>query len=380
MFRIGYDAKRLFHNFTGLGNYSRTLLKNLATFYPDNEYFLYSPRVRKTPETTFFLHSPIFSVHEAQRGPGACWRTFSIKNTLKRHKIQLYHGLSHELPLGMQPSGIRTVVTMHDLAFKRFPQHYPWFDRQVYDWKCRTACEQADMIVAISEHTRRDIMAYYDIAPEKIRVIYQSCHERFQQEKSQKTIDYVLKKYRLPTDYLLFVGSLTERKNPMVLLEAILALPPALRLPLVLIGEGKTYKARMQAYIQRHGLQSLVIFLKPEFEDMPAIYQQADVFLYPSHYEGFGIPVLEALYSETPVITTRASSLPEAAGPDSLLTDPGRPDEIAAGIEKILTDTDFRRHMIRQGWQYAQQFQGEVLTDQLFSLYEEVLQADAIGY
>lgn len=379
MFRIGYDAKRLFNNFTGLGNYSRTLLKNLATFYPDNEYFLYSPRIRKSPETTFFLHSPIFSVHGPTRGSGAWWRTFSMKSALKRHRIQLYHGLSHELPVGIRQTGIRTIVTIHDLAFRRFPQYYPWADRLVYDWKCRTACAQADHVVAISESTRRDIVDYYGIAPEKVSVIYQSCHERFQQEKSQKTIDYVLKKYQLPRDYLLFVGSLTERKDPMVLLEALRALPEGLRLPLVVIGEGKTYKAKMQAFIRRHGLSALVYFLKPAFEDMPAIYQQADVFLYPSHYEGFGIPVLEALYSETPVITTRVSSLPEAAGPGALLTDPGRPDEIAAGIEKILTETAFRRQMITQGLQYAQRFQGELLTDQMFALYEDVLQKDAIG-
>ncbi len=379
MFRIGYDAKRLFTNFTGLGNYSRTLLRNLASFYPDNEYFLYTPRVWKSPETTFFLNSPLFSVHRPKRGIGAWWRSFSVVNDLKRHKIQLFHGLSHEIPAGIRQAGIPTIVTMHDLAFKRYPSFYPFLDRQVYDIKFRHACQKADRIVAISEHTKRDIIEFYGIAPEQIVVIYQSCHERFQQEKSQKTIDYVLKKYQLPRDYFLFVGALNERKNLLAVLEAMVQLPQDLQLPLVVIGEGQLYKKKVLDFVQRHRLQRMVYFVRPEFEDMPAIYQQADVFIYPSFYEGFGIPILEALFSETPVITSNVSSLPEAAGPDSWLVQPDHPEEIAAGIEKILSDEAFRRHMIEKGYQYAQRFQGELLTDQMMELYEDVLDIDAVA-
>lgn len=378
MFRIGYDAKRLFNNFTGLGNYSRTLLQNMATYYPDNEYFLYTPRVNKSPETAFFLNSPLFSVHAPRRGSGAWWRSFSVVNDLKRHKIQLFHGLSHEIPSGVRKAGIPSVVTMHDLAFKRFPHFYPFFDRHIYDFKFRYACQHAERIVAISESTRNDVVEFYDIAPEKISVIYQSCHERFQQEKSQKTIDYILKKYQLPKDYLLFVGSLSERKNPLAILQAMVQLPSALQLPLVIIGDGQPYKKKIQDFAQRHKMQRKVLFIRPEYEDMPAIYQQADVFIYPSFYEGFGIPILEALFSETPVITSNVSSLPEAAGPDSWLVNPDRADEIAAGIQKILEDQAFRRNMIEKGYQYAQRFQGDLLSDQMMELYEDVLKMDAI--
>ncbi len=379
MFRIGYDAKRLFNNFTGLGNYSRTLLRNMATFYPDNEYFLYTPRIFKNPETAFFLNSPLFSVHKPQRGLGAWWRSFSVVKDLKRHKIQLFHGLSHEIPANVRQTGIPTVVTMHDLAFKRYPSFYPFIDRQIYDIKFRHACRQADRIVAISESTKKDIIEFYGIPEEKIAVIYQSCHERFQQEKSQKTIDYVLKKYQLPRDYFLFVGSLSERKNPLAVLQAITQLPRNLQLPLVIIGEGQSYKNRVLDYMRKHGMERKVFFIKPEYEDMPAIYQQADIFLYPSFYEGFGIPILEALFSETPVITTNVSSLPEAAGPDSWLVQPGKPEQIAEGMQKILTDEAFRRNMIEKGYQYAQRFQGDVLTDQMMELYEDVLNIDAVA-
>ncbi len=374
MYRIGYDAKRLFNNFTGLGNYSRTLLHNLVEFYPDNVYFLYTPKVIKNDETQFFLNSPLYSVHMPRGGFKSYWRTWGIKRELRRHKIQLFHGLSHEIPIGIQRMGIKSVVTIHDLVFKHYPDYFPWADRQIYDFKFRYACENSDRIIAISESTKRDVIEFYNIPGEKIEVIYQSCHERFMQEKTPKMIESVLKKYSLPQNFFFYVGSITERKNLLGIVQAIELLPDDLKLPLVVIGEGKAYKTKVQEYIIRRGLEPLVLFIKADFEDMPAMYQQAKIFIYPSHYEGFGIPVLEALFSKTPVITSNVSSLPEAAGPDSWLVDPAQPSQIAEGIERILTDDAFRDQMLEKGFAYAQQFRGEPLTEQLVRLYEAVLE------
>jgi glycosyltransferase involved in cell wall biosynthesis len=117
----------------------------------------------------------------------------------------------------------------------------------------------------------------------------------------------------------------------------------------------------------------LLHFIKPEFEDFPALYQQADVFLYPSYYEGFGIPILEALFSEAPVITSRTSSLPEAAGPDAWLVDPHRPEEIAAGIQAILHDEALRKRMVANGYAHATRFRGDGLAEQMMELYEKFL-------
>ena len=130
-----------------------------------------------------------------------------------RHRIELFHGLSNEIPIGLNKVNIPSVVTIHDLIFRHYPNQYSWVDRQIYDYKFRYACENAQRIVAISESTKKDIVHFYNINPDKIKVIYQSCHERFVQERSQKTIDAVLKKYNLPENYLLYVGSIIERKN-----------------------------------------------------------------------------------------------------------------------------------------------------------------------
>lgn len=374
MLRIGYDAKRLFNNFTGLGNYSRTLLRNLANYYPENAYFLYTPKVKKNEETHFFLNSALFSVEIPENTISAYWRTWGIKSSLKKHKIQLFHGLSHEIPRGVQQMGIKSIVTIHDLIFKKYPDQYKWIDRQIYDSKFRYACEHADKIVAISESTKQDIIDYYQTPPEKIEVVYQSCHERFMQEKDAKVIESVLKKYELPSTFLLYVGSLIERKNLLGILQAMTQVPRNFQIPLVVVGQGGQYKSKVLQFIQKHSLEKLCYFIQPDFEDLPALYQRASIFIYPSFYEGFGIPILEALFSRTPVITSTISSLPEAAGPDACLIDPAQPEQIAEGITSILDDEQKQKEMIEKGFQYARKFQGETLTKQMMDLYLQVVE------
>lgn len=373
MLRIGYDAKRLFNNFTGLGNYSRTLLKDLATYFPDNAYFLYTPKVKRNEETHFFLNSALYEVQMPEKGIPAYWRTWGVKSSLKKHKIQLYHGLSHEIPMNIQKSGIKCVVTIHDLIFKRYPEQYKWLDRQIYDSKFRYACQNADKVVAISESTKRDIIEYYHIPPDKISVIYQSCHERFLPEKGPKVIQTILEKYKLPSEFLLYVGSIIERKNLLGIVKAIEQLPKNQLIPVVVVGKGAQYKTKVQAYIQSKGLQKYFYFIQPDFEDLPALYQKASIFLYPSFNEGFGIPILEALLSRTPIITSNISSLPEAAGPDSCLINPNDPEQISDGIQNILADESKRNLMIEKGYAYAQRFQGKLLTRQLMDLYGDVI-------
>ncbi|WP_353481609.1 glycosyltransferase family 1 protein [Haliscomenobacter sp.] len=373
MLRFGYDAKRLFNNFTGLGNYSRTLLKNLSNYYPNHAYFLFSPKIERKPETKLFTSSVSFSLHNPNRYQRPLWRSYGIRYALKRHKIQLYHGLSNELPIGLPSAGIKSVVTIHDLVFKHRPDYYPLIDRTVYDLKFRYACQKADAIVAISESTKKDIINFYQIPAEKIQVIYQSCDERFMQEKSAKLIDQILAKYQLPSEFMLYVGTITERKNLLGIVQAMAMLPPSLRIPLVVIGKGKEYKAQVVQFLQQEGLSKLVIFTQVDNDDLPAIFQKASIFLYPSRLEGFGIPVIEALFSGTPVISSRVSSLPEAAGPASWLVDPEEPAQITGGIERILEDASFRKNMIDSGFQYAQSFKGEMVTEEMMDLYERIL-------
>ena len=373
MYRIGFDAKRLFNNFTGLGNYSRTLVRNLMYYHPEYAYFLYSPKVQENEDTSVFLNSPSYSVHQPKGYEKIGWRSFRIRKQLQQHKIELFHGLSNEIPFGLDNYPFKKVVTIHDLIFKHFPKQYPYIDRLVYDYKTKYACQHSDVVIAISESTKKDLIKFYDVPEEKIKVVYQSCAEHFFQDKSDVLIEKINKRYKLPPEYMLYVGSITERKNLLSIIQAMTLLPKEMELPLVIVGGGKAYKEQVLQFIKKQGYEKYVYFIRPENEDLPFIYQKATLFVYPSVYEGFGIPIIEALFSETPVITSNCSSMPEAAGPDALLIDPKQPEDLAQAIDKVLSDDALRERMIKKGYAYAQQFKGEPLTKQLVEIYQSVL-------
>ncbi len=371
-FRIGFDAKRLFTNFTGLGNYSRTLVKNLAEFYPDNQYLLFTPKSNKNEETHLFFEYANIEVIQPKTYFQQYWRSYSIKKDLKQKGIQVYHGLSHEIPVGISATKIKSVVTIHDLIFKHYPEQFSYFDRQLYDSKFKYACKNADAIIAISEHTKRDIIKFYDIPEEKIKVIYQTCHDRYKRPLDETELEAIKNEYKLPEMFLLYVGSIIPRKNLGGIIEAMRLLPKDLQIPLVVIGNGKKYKQQVLYQIKQAGLERLILFPRIRFEELPALYQLADVFLYPSYYEGFGIPIIEAQYAQTPVITSNRSALPEAAGEGAYYAEPDQPESIAAGIVKILTDESFTHHLIEKSTEHVERFDSHLLTSQLMNLYESL--------
>lgn len=374
MLRIGYDARQLYNNFTGPGNYSRTLLSNLAEYYPDNAYFLYTPRLTRNEETQFFLNSALYNTHMPRRkGFPLLWQNFGIKRDLKRQRIQLFHGLNQSLPFGLSKTGIKSVVTVHDLIFKRFPDQYPFSRRLALDFRLKYACREADHIVAISENTRQDLLHFYEVPPEKVSVIYQSCHERYMQERSNKTLEAVRQRYRLPKEYILSVGAIIPRKNLSGVVKALAILPKDEQLPLVVVGRGHRHKQQILRLAKQLQLSDRIHFVDVRFNDLPAVYQNASLFVYPSLYEGFGIPILEALFSKVPVLTSSTSSLPEAGGPGAHLADPTQPEAIAGGIRKVLTDAEYQARLIHDGFEHAQQFLGEPLSEKMIDLYEELI-------
>lgn len=368
--KIGFDAKRAFNNFTGLGNYSRTLIETMAHYYPEHEYLLYTPRIKDNPRLDFLKRYPsvkTISPTGFYKKIAALWRTYFIRKDIKKAQLDIFHGLSHELPMNI-PKGVKTVVTMHDLIHERFPEFYPLIDRTIYSLKFRSACRRADVIVAISEATKQDIIELYGINPDKIQVIYQSCHAQFYIDiphtLSEKTAQM------LPPQYLLYVGTINERKNLLGLVKAIKMLNERFKIPLVVIGDGEDYLKKVQAYIQAENMEKDIIFLKGvPFSDFPMIYKKASAMILPSFQEGFGIPIIEALWSGCPVITSQGSCFPEAAGPDSLYIDPHNSSEIAEAMYKVLADNALREHMILRGGEYVQRFHEKYIAEQWNRLY-----------
>lgn len=373
--KIGFDAKRLYNNFTGLGNYSRTLVNNLSACFPANEYHLYSPNIHHTPETESFLVPP-FATH-LHPNSGAYWRTFSIKQDLKRDGIEIFHGLSHEIPVGIQHTGIKSVVTIHDIIYKTYPDMFTAIDRAIYDLKFRYSCKHADKIIAISESTKNDIIRYFGTPAEKIEVIYQAIHPVFYTMQDETDARQTVESYGIPTDYLLYVGSINSRKNLLSIVKAYALLPEDLQIPLVIIGKGGTYKNEVLKFATSQGLISKLVLIDNLYDakTLQAFYQQARIFLFPSVYEGFGLPVTEALLSKTPVITSNTSSLPEAGGKAAYYVSPYAIEEIAQGIQILLNDTDSRQQRIEEGFRFAhEQFNPHFLCGQVNQLYSKLLE------
>lgn len=374
--KIGFDAKRLFNNFTGLGNYSRTLLDNLAAYHPENSYFLFTPKIKSTPETERFLVNDKFKTILPNTFFKLGWRSFGIKKQLLQNKIELYHGLSHELPVNIDKTTIKSIVTIHDLIFKVYPKTYSFPDRKMYDLKFKYSCRHSNKIIAISENTKKDIVNFYQIDPEKIEVIYQSVNPIFYQSDFQEDSKSVLEQFNIPKQYLLYVGTVEPRKNLKSVVEAYGFLSSDFKIPLVVVGRGKKYKLEVEALSRKMGIENKIIWINylGNNTNLKTIYQNALAFIYPSFYEGFGIPIVEALLSKTAVISAKTSSLTEAGGPDSFYVNPKNAEEIAMGIEKILGDSILRNRMIENGFAYANKmFGSESVTEQMNNLYKKVL-------
>ena len=359
--KIGFDAKRAFHNNTGLGNYSRFIIEALVKYFPENEYFAYSPKTSNreigikatTPKSKFL------------------WRSWLINNDLHREGIQIYHGLSNELPFGKMPSGIKTVVTIHDLIFERYPKLYPFFDRIIYKIKFRKACQNSDAIVAVSEQTKRDIVNFYGINPEKIHVIYQDCDVAFQVKLSKEQIENVKAKYQIKHKYILSVGTIIERKNQLTLVKAFHKLNLN-NYELILVGGKSAYQNQIESYIQEHNLLNIKILNKIPFQDLPAIYQGSQLFVYPSFFEGFGIPIVEALHSGVPVVAASGSCLEEAGGEGALYANPLDVNNLADKILQVLVDKDLRKQLIEAGQRHVQQFSAEKIAEKLNEIYQKL--------
>lgn len=374
---IGFDAKRLYNNFTGLGNYSRFIVDALMDSFPDEKYYLFTPKVKRNEDTKRFTDSkkittitpsPLLS----KTGLGSLWRTFGLKSPISKWKVDVYHGLSHELPYFL-PKHVASAVTVHDLIFLRFPALYKPADRAIYKAKMKHACNIADAIVCISQQTADDLVEFFSFDKSKLKIIAQGCHENFRRKISQVEVVEVKKKYNLPDHFLLNVGTIETRKNVLLILKALKILKNKIDIPLVIIGRPTPYLDEIKKFAAENGLEKNIIYLhKVSFGDFPAIYKLANIFVYPSFYEGFGIPLLEAISCETPVITSTGSCFSETAGPASIYVDPYNADELAFQIESVLQSASLREQMTKESMLYISRFEPQVIANQMMRIYAEI--------
>ena len=335
--KIAYDAKRYFHNKRGLGNYSRDVVRLIQTYAPQWAIEL----VDKTGLGRTFMRVP---------------------------ECDIYHGLSGELPFACHRK-YKTVVTMHDAIFVRYPELYSPTYRWLFTQKVRYACRVADLIIAISEQTKRDLIEFFHADESKIRVVYQGCNNRFREPISEEQIAEVKQRYALPDEYLLDVGAIEPRKNLKTLIRAMHE--AGIAMPLVAIGGRSKYAEECAQLAQALGVRLLLNHDIP-FTDFPAIYKGARVLCYPSIFEGFGIPILEAMCVGTPVLTSTGSCFAETGGDAALYADPNDAKAIGQQLQRILTEEELRETMVKKGYEQAAKFEDKKVAQNIIAIYEEL--------
>ena len=381
---IGYDGKRAFQNKTGLGNYIRSLMATLSSYAPGNQYTLFAPKQTSLFNASSFPHvKAIFPKGKFYAAFPSLWRRWGMIKAIEKSGVTIYHGVSNELPNGIGNTAVKTVVTVHDIIFERFPQTYHFDERYVHRWKIKYACRIAHAVIAISEQTKKDLIDYYKVPAEKIFICYQNCNPIFERKIESEEKAVIKKRYQLPDEYFLFVSSIAPRKNLIAICKALAALKDTINIPLVVIGNGKKEKEEAKAFMAANGVAHLLVLLNelPQAKesnyttaaDFPAIYQQALALIYPSIFEGFGAPLLEALWSGTPVISSNTSSLPEVAGDSALYFAPDDIETLAQHMLNVATDKVLANDLKERGLKRARLFTAEQHAQSIIDVYRHIL-------
>jgi glycosyltransferase involved in cell wall biosynthesis len=366
--RIAIDARKI-HDF-GIGTYIRNLLRHLARLDSSTEYVLLcqerdcpiapalGPNFRAVPD-----NSPPYSLREQLSLPWA----------LRRERADLFHAPHYVLP---PLSGRASVVTIHDCIHLMFPQYLP--NRMALGYARGSlwmATRRSDRILTVSETSKRDILRFFDVDPGKITVIYNGIDERFSREPAEEEIVRVRERYQLEGDFVLYAGNVKPHKNLERLLDAfhLVRQHGFDDVRLVVIGDQVSKYAELRRAVHKYNLHKYVRFLGYMPDEMLAVlYRLATVFVFPSLYEGFGLPPLEAMASGTPVVTSNISSLPEVAGDAAILVDPYDPESIADGLMRVLGSAEVRSELRARGLQRAADFSWERSIQHIHRIYGEV--------
>ncbi|MCI0711461.1 MAG: glycosyltransferase family 4 protein [Chloroflexi bacterium] len=349
---------------TGTENYALQLIRHLVAIDVVNHYTLY---FREDPPADLF--PDVEDVHQRVLLFPRLWTHLRFAGDLWLRRPDLTFVPAHTLPRFFPG---KAVVTIHDLGYKHFPDAHPVRERQYLDWSTRHSANRATMILADTHATRRDLIEFYDIPDEKIRVVYPGVDESLRPVKDEASLQAVRAKYGLPQRYLFFLSTLQPRKNVARLVRAFQQWhrdTSHTNVHLVLAGQkGWLYDESWTA-----GVENLIMPGYIHDEDIPALYSGALAFVFPSLFEGFGFGVVEAMQCETPVLTANTSSLPELAGDAALLVDPLDVDAIAQGIDHLVNGAALRKTLVERGKQQVKKFTWENTARQTLQVFEEVV-------
>jgi glycosyltransferase involved in cell wall biosynthesis len=369
---IAINAHLLAHtrNFrrAGVSNYTEQLVRHLAQVDRENQYTIFTTRGLKgdllaLPPNFTVRSSALPTINPRVRVP---WEQFVAPVLLRLIGADLYHGVLNVMPLA---SPVPSVVTIHDLSPFLFPQTFRRVNRTYTRWAIKVACRRAAHLLAVSEYTKSEIMRWLHVPAERITVTYNGVAERFRPQDAAAVAE-LRRRAGLPERFILFVGTLEPRKNLPALLEAYARIAGDTDAALV-IGGGKGWlydeifaRAEQLNLGQRLHFAGFI----PD-EELPLWYAAAELFVLPSLYEGFGIPVLEAMACGTPVVTTTSSSLPEVAGDAALTVPPTDIDAMADAMLRLLQQPELRAELIERGVEQAARFTWESTAQRTLGVY-----------
>jgi glycosyltransferase involved in cell wall biosynthesis len=365
--RIAIDARKL-HDF-GIGTYIRNLLRYLARIDQDTEYVLLCSRADLNVVGQL---GPNFRV-VIESSPNYSFREqLHVPYLLLRERPDVFHATHYVLPPAVP---CRCVVTIHDCIHLWFPQYLP--SRAAYAYAKTamwSAAKRSDRILTVSESSKRDILHFFNVSPEKIVVIYNAIDERFGVPPNEEDMARMRVRYQLDHGFVLYAGNIKPHKNLVRLIEAFDGVRKEGfdEVKLLIIGDEISKLPALRHAVHRHKLHKHVRFLGfvPD-ETLAILYRLAEVFVFPSLYEGFGLPPLEAMASGTPVVTSNLSSLPEVVGDAAILVDPYDADSIKDGITRVLRDRLLREQLRQRGLARARDFSWERSVARTREIYQE---------
>lgn len=370
--RIGYDAKRAFLNERGLGNYSRNVINMMAKSFPENEYMLFTPKYNEKHHDLLMDNTKAIMPHGIYKIMPSVWRTRGMVSDIEKQKVDVYHGLSHEIPYGIEKTKARTVVTMHDVMFLQFPELYNYWDRKLYKKKYLHSCDIADKVIAISEQTKKNLLMYAGVEENKIEVVTQACNPIYTRKCDEEEKRKVRERYKLPSQFILTVSAVEKRKNQKKIVEAMAE--GKIDIQYVIVGRDSSYSDEIRQYAEEKGITDKVMFLSgvPD-DDMPAIYQMAMAFVFPSLYEGFGAPLVEAMTSEIPMLCSRGECFTETVGDTALMADSQNTEEWIYNIDKILNSSELRRDLVTKANEFRKRYSEEYIAERTMNIYKSIM-------
>jgi len=376
--RVGIEASMLLKERSGIGQYLQHLVDGLGRVDSQNDYILSFPSgFKMSAKLPSFPYPNIRSV-----GVRASYRTLHLATGLGRWNLPRYWQPFEAVDVFHWPNFLlipgvsgKQVITIYDLTFLLFPDYQPWLRMMGLAKGIAQSADRADMIIAISNHTKRDLVTHLGVSEKKIRVIHCAVSKAFRPIESS-AMRPVLAKYGLPQDgYVLYVGNIEPRKNLVRLLQAYSLMKGRGNFchPLILCGGRGWMNKEVYDCVQRLSLEKEVKFIGyvPD-EDLSFLMSGATLFVYPSLYEGFGLPPLEAMACGTPVVTSNSSSIPEVVGDAALMVDPHDVDGLSVAMERVLADKDLRADLRRKGLERAKLFSWEEVASQTLQVYSEV--------